>query len=228
MGAEVTSPNGAEIWELGKTHTITWNSGGTLGSSTLKFDYSLDGGSTWAAEIASGQTDDGSLTWNISSSITPSDNVKVRMSDTANTQVDDSSDAVFALVPAPAITFTYPLGSEELKVGATYNITWTTNSQQFGSQFDLYYSKDGFTTSTYIATVSSGAPASPLTPNSDLSCSYAWTIPDDLSDNVTIRVREVSAPSGRDTTSIVSKVSSVFKIVDPKITITSLTAGSCG
>ncbi|MDD4985565.1 MAG: DUF2341 domain-containing protein, partial [Dehalococcoidales bacterium] len=227
MGAEITSPNGGEIWELGKTHTITWDSGGSLGTSTLKFEYSIDSGSTWVSpEIASGQTDDGNLTWNISSSTAyASDNVLVRMTDSSNTQVDDSSDESFALVPSPAITFTYPLGSEELKVGATYNIRWTTNSQQFGSQFDLYYSKDGFTTSTYITTVSSGAPASPLTPNTDLSCSYSWTIPDDLSDNVTIRVREVSAPAGRDTSSVVSKVSSIFKIVDPKITLTSPNGG---
>ncbi|MFA5392699.1 MAG: DUF2341 domain-containing protein, partial [Candidatus Paceibacterota bacterium] len=226
MGAEIIAPNGSEIWELGKTHTITWNSGGTLGSSTLKFDYSLDGGASWAAEIASGQTDDGSLTWNIASGITPSDNVLVRMTDTGNTQVDDSSNAVFALVPQPAITFTYPLGAEELKVGATYNITWTTNSQQFGTQFQLHYSKDGFVSSeVLIATVASGAPASPLTPNTDLSCSYAWTVPDDLSDSVTIRVREVSAPASRDTATVVSKTSSTIKIVDPKITLTSPNGG---
>ncbi|MFA6357516.1 MAG: DUF2341 domain-containing protein, partial [Candidatus Omnitrophota bacterium] len=222
MGAEITSPNGGNIWELGKQHSITWNSGGTLGSGTLKFEYSLDNGSTWVSpEIASGQTDDGDLTWNITTNLAhASDNVKVRMTDAANTQVDDSSNAVFALVPPPAITFTYPLGSEQLKVGSQCNIIWTTNSQQFGTQFDLYYSKDGFVSSEiFIATVASGAPASPLNPNTDLSCSYAWTVPDDLSDNVTIRVREVSVPAGRDTISKVLKVSSVFKIVDPKLTV---------
>ncbi|MDD5505389.1 MAG: DUF2341 domain-containing protein, partial [Candidatus Omnitrophica bacterium] len=182
MGAEITSPNGGNIWELGRQHAITWSSGGTLGSDTLKFEYSLDNGSTWVSpEIASGQTDDGDLTWNITTNLAhASDNVIVRMTDSTNTQVDDSSNAKFALVPQPAITFTYPLGAEELKVGAQYNITWTTNSQQFGSQFEIHYAKDGFATldsGTLIATVSSGAPQSPLNPNTDLSCSYTWTVP---------------------------------------------------
>ncbi|MBU1924260.1 MAG: DUF2341 domain-containing protein, partial [Candidatus Omnitrophica bacterium] len=228
MGAEIMSPNGGEIWELGRQHAITWDSGGTLGSDTLKFEYSLDSGSTWVfPEIASGQTDDGDLTWNIPTDLAnASDNVIVRMTDSGNTQVDDLSNAVFALVPQPIITFTFPLGAEELKVGAQYNITWTTNSEQFGSQFELYYSKDGFVASEiFIATIASGAPQSPLNPNTDLSCSYTWTVPDDLSDNVTIRVREVAAPAGRDTITKVAKVSSVFNIVEPKLTLTKPNGG---
>ena len=228
IGAEITSPNGGEIWELGRQHAITWDSGGTLGSDTLKFEYSLDNGATWVTpEIASGQTDDGDLTWNITTNLAhASDNVKVRMTDSGNTQVDDSSNAIFALVPQPVITFTFPLGAEELKVGAQYNVTWTTNSQQFGSQFELRYSKDNFVSSdVFIATVSSGAPATPLNPNTDLSCSYAWTVPDDLSDSVKIKVKEVAAPVGRDTSTRVEKISSVFKIVNPRITITKPNGG---
>ena len=222
MGAEILSPNGGEIWELGKTHTITWDTGGTTGSNTLKFEYSIDGGSSWVTpEIASGQTDDGDLTWNITTDEAyTSDNVVVRMTDADNSQVDDSSDAVFALVPQPEITITFPAGGEELKAGAQYDITWETNSEQFASQFDIYYSKDGFVSSeVFIATVDSGAPQDPLTPNTDLQCSYTWTVPDDLSDSVTLRVREVSVPVGRDTGTQVEKVSPVFNIVDPVLTL---------
>ena len=221
MGIRVDAPNGGEIWELGKTHNVTWTSRGTV-SNNLNIMYSIDGGATWSGTVATATADDGIQAWTLPTNLNQtSDNTKVSITDGSNQEITDPSDNVFAIVPNPAITLDSPAGGEQWTIGSVHNINWHTNSQQFASQFIIEWSTDDFNTViNSIATVNSGAPANPLTPNTDLTCSYAWTVADNFQPSAKIRVREASVPASRDTQTAVSGKSNEFSIVNPIITIT--------
>lgn len=235
-GINITSPNGnpanKEIWEAGTTHNILWSSFGTLaGSHRLRLIYSTDGGLTYPAEnlIAAYQTNAGTCPWDISPSV-ESEDVKVKIVSETDAQVIDESDRTFFILQPPSITVIQPAGDEKWIVGQNYTINWETNSQHFSDKFILEYSSDDGTTwpytdsgdlSYFIAEVNSGAPVPLVNPTEHLVCSYDWVTPDNQSQTVKIRIREKTAPAGRDTTACVQAMSNTFKIVDPYVTITS-------
>lgn len=79
-----------------------------------------------------------------------------------------------AFVPT-TITVTSPNGGESLVIGQPQNLTWSTTG--IPSTYDVFYSKDDFATEIPVVTGLSGA----LT-------SYSWTVPNDTSSNVRIKV----------------------------------------
>jgi hypothetical protein len=76
-----------------------------------------------------------------------------------------------------AVTLTAPNGNEAWSVGTSRNITWTTTGTI--PNVRLEYSKDNFASLVLIA---SSAPG---------TGSYSWTIPDDISTTVKVRVTDV-------------------------------------
>ncbi|MBI5779666.1 MAG: hypothetical protein HZA49_09465 [Planctomycetes bacterium] len=95
--------------------------------------------------------------------------------------------------PADAITVTYPAGSESLKVGASEPITWT--SEGAIATVNIEYSKDDFVSDINAITTC------------DNTNGYAWTIPNDITPDFSVKVRV----SSFDTPSI-SSTSAAFKI----------------
>ncbi|MFZ5519528.1 MAG: FG-GAP-like repeat-containing protein [Candidatus Zhuqueibacterota bacterium] len=87
----VTAPNGAEDWEVGSSHAITWTSNKTSGN--VHIEYSTDNGANWA-DVTASTTDDGSFDWTIPNA--PSATCLVKVSDTDGTPADQS-DAVFTI-----------------------------------------------------------------------------------------------------------------------------------
>jgi hypothetical protein len=87
----VTSPNGDDIWNVGVTYNITWNS--SLTSGYVDIDYSINGGSSWIP-IISTTHDDGIHAWTIPN--TPSSNCLVKVAD-ADGDPSDKSDNVFTI-----------------------------------------------------------------------------------------------------------------------------------
>lgn len=96
----VTSPNGDENWAVGSTHTIQWNSTGSI--TSVKVEYSTNGGSTWTT-VSSSTANDGSYTWVVPD--TPSENCLVRISDTSFNAADTSNNefTISAAVGEPSI-----------------------------------------------------------------------------------------------------------------------------
>ncbi|MBL7157555.1 MAG: hypothetical protein ISS92_05295, partial [Candidatus Omnitrophica bacterium] len=222
LSLEVTSPNGGEVWEQGKSHNITWSSTGAISNNVVKIEYSTDGGSEWTTIVGT-TGDDGTHPWSIPQEA--SDQVLVRISSPSNSDIVDTSDAVFSVVPLPAISISSPAGGETWNVGTSQTISWRANQLQFSDEVILEYSTDNFVADINdITQVSIGTPEGG-NPNDDIIGSYDWTIPDNVSGGVKIRIKEESIPAGRDTQQIITVTSSAFSIVEPTITVTSPAMG---
>ncbi|MBN2120281.1 MAG: DUF2341 domain-containing protein [Candidatus Omnitrophica bacterium] len=219
LSLEVTSPNGGEIWEEGKTHNILWSAPGSIPGNVVKIDFSTDGGGNWTS-IVNPTPNDSEHPWGIPSD-TESETVLVQISNSNNPEITDTSDAVFHIVPTPEITITSPQGGEEWTLGTEHAISWEANQLQFSDEVILEYSKDNFASDVHtIAQVSIGTPQG-ANPNDDIVGSHPWNLPDDPSATVRVRIREVDIPVGRDTQFTVSKISEEFSIMEPSIAITS-------
>jgi hypothetical protein len=81
----------------------------------------------------------------------------------------------------PALTLTAPNGSERWAVGSTQQIHWTATGSI--SSVSLAYSTDDFATSHVIE------------PSTSNTSSYDWTVPDDPSTSVRVRVTSVVSPT---------------------------------
>lgn len=198
----LTAPNGGETWTVNSNRSITWNSNSFY--STVNLDYSTNNGSTWT-NIVTGTGNTGSYGWLIP--YTPSSQALVRASNSANTAIRDSSNAVFTiLMPTPVLTA--PNGGETWNVATTQNITW--NASTFVSNVRIEYSADNGATWNVITT---------STPNTG---AFPWTIPANPTTQALVRV--FNTLSGATTVGDTSN--GVFTIANPLITVTNPTAAT--
>ena len=109
----VTSPNGGENWRVGTYQNIIWTS---INVSNVKLEYTTNKGANWTNIIASTPASTGSYSWTIPN--TPSIQCKIRVSDAANTSINDESDTVFTISSIPTITVTSPNGGENWQVSS--------------------------------------------------------------------------------------------------------------
>ncbi len=93
----VTAPNGGESWTPGSVQNITWQAQSSVGK--VKIEYSVNG-TAWNTIISSINAAAGTYSWLVPN--TPSTNVLVKISDTANVAHFDTSHARFTITTAPA------------------------------------------------------------------------------------------------------------------------------
>ena len=200
----VVSPNGAEEWEVSKTHNISWVAGGAV-NNDITLQYSTNG-TTWVT-IDSGQLATSSYPWTVPNAVTTTAKIKVFSNGTPT--IYDTSDADFTIAVLPKITITSPNGAESWEVGSSNNITWDKAGRLYDT-VDLYYSIDGGTSWTEIALAQTN------------SGTYAWTVPDTVGSSIKVKVIEAGVPASRDTATKVEDLSDAdFSIIEPTITITS-------
>lgn len=198
----LTSPNGGEVWTVNSNRSITWNSNSFY--STVNLEYSINNGSTWTP-IASGLNNTGGYSWLVP--YTPSTQALVRASNSANTAINDVSNAVFTIqMPTPLVTA--PNGGETWNIGTTQNITW--NSTTFVSAVKIEYSADNGVTWNLITS---------STPNTG---SYSWTIPNNPSSQALVRIMNTLTGA----TTVGDTSNGVFTIAQPLITVTNPTAAT--
>ncbi len=119
----LTSPNGGESWDAGSTQNITWTSEGDVGN--IRVQYSLDNGNSYTT-LSSAEENDGSYSWTLDSDL-ESKQALVRLLDSSNSSISDTSTSTFTINRQPA-----------LKLDKTqFNFGYTTNgslpsSQQLG------------------------------------------------------------------------------------------------
>jgi hypothetical protein len=171
----VTSPNGGESLNGCSSHTITWSRFGAT-TGPWRIEYTLDNGQTWNTIINS--TTSSSYTWNPVPN-TPSTQAKIRITRTTDPLVTDVSDAAFTITPNTSIVITSPNGGENWQV-ANPNarlITWTSTG--VSNYYNISYSINNG--QTWIAIVNNQY----ITSNQ-----YNWTIPNNPSGQVLVKVED--------------------------------------
>jgi hypothetical protein len=97
---KVTSPDGGETLTSGSTHTITWQTNGTIRPvASVKLSYSINGGGSWKA-IKTVTGNPGSYNWPVPYVSSSSCKVKLVLKDAGGATVgNDVSDGVFTIQP---------------------------------------------------------------------------------------------------------------------------------
>src|SRR5438128_7905880 len=185
----LTAPNTGEVWVVGSSQNITWTKTGTI--ANVKLEYSTNGGTTYPNLITSSTAAAaGTYAWTVPD--IASSNVKVRVTNTADTSVSDDSNSAFTI--KGGLTVSSPVGTDVWNVGAVKTISWTSTGATAIPTVNLEYSQNGlFNDTVVIATgVTSGSTGG----------NYSWTVADAIASTVKIRVKHatdatVSADSAR-------------------------------
>jgi len=191
----LTSPNGREILTTGMIHQITWISTGTVG--TVKIEYSIDSGLTWATlfENVDNVSGSNSVMWTVPN--TPADHCLVRIGESnGDRAITDTSDAEFSIVSpsGPALFLLSPNGGEQLTIGSTWAITW--DSFNGVGEITLEYSIDNG--SNWVEIISGTADVG----------AHDWIVPGTPSNQCLVRTRETNG-------SLSDTSNTTFSIVEP-------------
>ncbi len=191
----LVEPNGGGTWRAGTSQVISWDA---TNSTSLKIDYSTDGGSSWNLMAADVKSSNYSYSWTVPN--TPSQNCTVRITDSSDATVSDASDGLFTIVESTAafISVVTPGAGERLTVGAKREIKWNSSGV---SNVKIELSIDNGTTWEAVIESSSAA-----------SGTYMWTVPDKKTTKCLIRVSDSTTPS-------VTGNSGMFEIMQPEIVI---------
>ncbi|MCP5103412.1 MAG: hypothetical protein GY950_08535, partial [bacterium] len=202
----VTAPNGGEQLLVGSRFNIKWYAVNTRMKAII--EYSVNGGQSWQ-EITGAAKNDGEYAWWVPDE--PSDDCLVRVTE-AGSRLSDVSDNVFAIVTplSDNVTVISPNGGENWEAGSEQEITWTTTG--IDNSVAIGYSTDNGVTWKVItqATGNDG--------------SFAWTVPDTVSDEC--RVRVIANNSGDPKPSDVSD--GVFSITFPSDDVVRIIAPNGG
>jgi photosystem II stability/assembly factor-like uncharacterized protein len=197
----ITSPNGGENWTIGTPYNIRWNS---VSVNNVKIEYSVNGGTNWSTVIANTASINGnnSFLWNIPNQ--PSTKCLIRISDVANPNIVDFSNANFT-IPQPSISLTSPNGGEIWGSPSQHYIYWNSISVP---NVKIEYTSNGSVWNTIVSNTNGN------------NGSYYWSIPSGInSANCRVRVSSSIANSIND------QSNAKFSIQTPNINITAPNGG---
>ncbi len=192
------SPNGGEAWRVGRQETIKWKAGYT---NSLNIEYSTNSGTDWLPIASNIVATDTTYSWTIPN--TESDNCKLRIYDNTAPAIGDTSTNNFAIY-LPFITVVRPNGGERFKVGTVDTIRW--NSKRVNAVTISYSTDNGLTWEPIINSLGSAG-------------SYGWTVPNKISTNCKILIKDANEPT------IFDASDAVFEIYKPKVTVVSPNGG---
>jgi hypothetical protein len=96
---QITSPHAGEIWHIGESKSIQWNS--TRSSGSVMIEYSLNNGGTWNEVIAT-TPNTGSYLWKLPAALTPSIHCLIKVKGVVISTVYNISD-IFEIA-GPVVT----------------------------------------------------------------------------------------------------------------------------
>ena len=210
----ITAPLIGNQWYATGDYNVTWGTIGTVGSN-LSIQYSIDGGAwTSVSPAPTGQQiTNKSYAWKVVNNA--GSTAQIKITDTDRPTVTKTSDT-FSII-APTLTITAPDGSETgasaWVVGTDHDLTWTTTGGSVGAvdPLKIRYTTNG---STYT-TIADITDSEVLTSDAG---SYTWTVPNDVSDSVQVKIYDINRVATTDT-------SEMFEIAPPSITITAPNGG---
>ncbi len=165
----VSSPNGGEVWSVGRTYEITWDS-----DEGRTVDIDLYKGGSFRRAIASEAPNDGLYEWTVPGDVIIGSDYKVMITSDSDS---DQSDGFFTIEGPAYLTVLSPNGGETLYTGGTHEVTWTSNE---GGTVDI----DLYAGESFCEGIVSG------TPNDG---SYEWSIGSGLSIGLDYRVKVAGA-----------------------------------
>jgi hypothetical protein len=191
----VTQPNGGETLGTDCIYTIRWTASDNVGVASQDVLSSADSGMTFASIITNLPGGARSYNWTVPSTSTNLGRIKVVARDAAGNQGSDASDNNFTIgafscdTISPTVEVLSPNGGEILVTGGSYLIRWTSEDNDGVTRHDLFFSIDGGTTFTPIATNLSG-----------IVKKYQWNAPSTATDALTIKVvaRDPAGNEGSD------------------------------
>jgi len=190
----LSSPNGGEKWAVGNPQTITWQNVSTI--STVNLDYTTDNGANWVSIATNVNASLETYTWNVPDTLTTSSQAKIRISNTANSQIYDESDNVFTFARIVVLS---PNGGEKIQVGKQVNLTWSAANV---ASVNIQVSTDN---GLNWMTIASNVSASVGT--------YSWTISDIPSQLARIRVVDANYSN------VLDQSNATFEIIRLNLTI---------
>lgn len=174
----LSDPNGGEIWAIGTSYDLTWESSGAVGG-TVDIELSTNGGEDWTL-IFDDTANDGAETWLATGPATTQ--ALLRITDASAPEVSDESDAVFEL-RSGVLQLLAPNGFEVLDIGGDSTITWSTWGNTSGF-VDILISRDG------------GQQWNPLLLSTPNDGEQIWTsIAGPSTTQARLRVRDTAEPS---------------------------------
>ena len=178
---------------IGSSHSITWID--NLGLAAIKIESSVNGGSTWQT-VAASAPNTGSYNWTVPNS--PSATCRIRVSDAADGNPADQSDADFT-ISASSLVLSAPNGGENWYTGDVQNITWTTVGSIPNVKLE-FSTNNGSSWQTIVASVAN-------------SGSYGWTIPATPSASCLVRITDAADANRSDVSNAVFRISTQFLTV---------------
>ncbi|MFH0838748.1 MAG: Ser-Thr-rich GPI-anchored membrane family protein [Candidatus Omnitrophota bacterium] len=175
-------PNGGQIWFVGEGKSITWTRTGSI--TNVRLDYSKDGGTSYPyniVEVTDAST--GSYPWSVPDALGSA--IRVKITDTTNSTVTDSSDGNFTI--KGALSLNTPNGGESWTVGNQYDITWSRTGSI--ANVKLEYSINSGQTWTGVVINSTDASTG----------TYRWTVPNIIGTHTRIMISDYTDASVKDT-----------------------------
>jgi hypothetical protein len=195
----LNSPNGGEQWKAGETHQINWSSDGV---SNIKIEYSTNNGISWNLISSSFPAHFNSFNWVIPA--VSSSFCKVKISDVANSQINDISNNAFS-IKNPTLQVVSPNGGETWYANDVEQITW---SSQDVDNIKIEYTTNNGSSWNLIETSISANPNS-----------YNWNVPSAASTQCKIRIMDLLDSQIQD------ESNSQFSILSTFIDLTSPNGG---
>jgi len=193
------APNGGQNIFPGNTYNIQWNA---LNSNNIDIEYSTDAGSTWDDIALNVDAALGSYAWLVPN--TPSNQCRVRITDTDDPLLTDMSNNNFTIKAMPQITLLQPNGGEQIEAGSTYNIQWV--GQNIYGNIYIDYTVNNGQTWQFIGWGWS----------TDTGAIFSWTVPVNITNNAKVRVRFWDNQTANDTSDMpFSIVMPAFKLTYP-------------
>ncbi|HPN38799.1 MAG TPA: hypothetical protein PL041_10370, partial [Melioribacteraceae bacterium] len=167
----VNSPNGSEVYQVGKNLPINWTSWNV---DYVQLQYSYDNGITWNNINGSISSSEGQYNSYVLPDI-PSTQALIRVVDNADNSISDKSDNTFKVL---RLNLTSPDGGESYKIGTSKTISWSSSGIPL---IDIKYSIDNGINwlpivSNYIAATGS----------------YNWLVPNLPTSNLKIKIYDIT------------------------------------
>ncbi len=190
----ILNPSGGEMWSVGSTQVINWLS---RDIENVNIEYSINGGATYEPVASNLSASYFSYDWDIPN--TPSDNCKIKISDTEN-NYSDVTEVNFSIRSSanPFIKVLTPNLSENYNAGSYLNITWMSENI---AAVNIDY------------TINNGADWIEVVSSLSSTGLYKWNIPNTPSLQCKVRVSDAS-------------ISGAFDVSDEPFTIIEAVASS--